>query len=51
MLNTRVININGVNPDSEKIKEAAQIIKKGGIVAVPTDTVYGLAADSTNSRA
>ncbi len=51
MPNTRIINIDGVNPDSEKIKEAAQVIRKGGIVAVPTDTVYGLAADSTNRRA
>lgn len=31
------------------IKEAAQIIKKGGIVAFPTETVYGLGADAWNA--
>ena len=30
---------------------AAQIIKNGGLVAVPTETVYGLGADATNSDA
>jgi len=32
----------------KKIKEAAQIIKAGGIVIYPTDTIYGLAADPYN---
>ena len=31
--------------------EAADIIKKGGLVAMPTETVYGLAADALNGRA
>lgn len=30
------------------IDQAIEIIKKGGIVAMPTETVYGLAADATN---
>ena len=33
------------------IAEAAAEIARGGIVAVPTETVYGLAADATDSRA
>ncbi|MCD2323083.1 threonylcarbamoyl-AMP synthase [Sphingomonas sp. IC-56] len=33
------------------ILEAAQVIRAGGCVAVPTETVYGLAADATDSRA
>lgn len=33
------------------IAEAAQVIRAGGCVAVPTETVYGLAADATDSRA
>lgn len=33
------------------IAEAAQLIGAGGIVAVPTETVYGLAADATDARA
>lgn len=33
------------------IPEAAGIIRRGGLVAVPTETVYGLAADGLNERA
>ena len=33
------------------IEEAAALIAAGGIVAVPTETVYGLAADATNAEA
>jgi L-threonylcarbamoyladenylate synthase len=33
------------------IAEAARVIAAGGCVAVPTETVYGLAADATDSRA
>nr|WP_221239362.1 L-threonylcarbamoyladenylate synthase [Sphingomonas xinjiangensis] len=33
------------------IAEAAQVIRAGGCAAVPTETVYGLAADATDSRA
>ncbi|MDZ7699320.1 MAG: L-threonylcarbamoyladenylate synthase [Deltaproteobacteria bacterium] len=33
------------------IKRAAEVLKTGGIVAYPTETVYGLAADISNSSA
>ncbi|WP_315762432.1 L-threonylcarbamoyladenylate synthase [Sphingomonas sp. Y38-1Y] len=33
------------------IEAAARVIAEGGCVAVPTETVYGLAADATDSRA
>jgi L-threonylcarbamoyladenylate synthase len=33
------------------IERAAQLIRDGGLVAMPTETVYGLAADATNGRA
>lgn len=33
------------------IEEAARIIKAGGLVAFPTETVYGLGADAMNSEA
>lgn len=33
------------------IKKAVKILKNGGIVAFPTDTVYGLGADATNQKA
>lgn len=36
---------------SQQILEAAQIIKNGGLVALPTETVYGLAANALNPQA
>jgi L-threonylcarbamoyladenylate synthase len=33
------------------ISEAARILRAGGLVAFPTETVYGLGADATNDRA
>jgi len=35
----------------ESLKQAADIIQKGGLVAFPTETVYGLGADAFNPRA
>jgi L-threonylcarbamoyladenylate synthase len=37
--------------DDKTIEKAAYILKNGGIVAVPTETVYGLAADASNPKA
>jgi L-threonylcarbamoyladenylate synthase len=36
---------------SEKLQEAAAALKQGGLVAFPTETVYGLGADATNEQA
>lgn len=35
----------------EALKEAGQIIREGGLVAFPTETVYGLGADAMNAEA
>ena len=37
--------------ESDMCIEAAQCLKSGGIVAIPTDTVYGLGADPFNANA
>lgn len=39
------------NTEKENLIEASKIIKNGGLVAIPTETVYGLAADGLNSKA
>lgn len=39
------------NIDNLKIKEAAQIIKDGGLVVFPTETVYGIGANGLNPKA
>ena len=38
-------------PDPATIDNAARIIREGGLVAMPTETVYGLAADATDDKA
>ncbi|WP_022701736.1 L-threonylcarbamoyladenylate synthase [Oceanicaulis alexandrii] len=37
--------------DPDALDQAARILKAGGCVAVPTETVYGLACDATNAQA
>jgi L-threonylcarbamoyladenylate synthase len=37
--------------DREGIEAAARILREGGLVAFPTETVYGLGADATDARA
>ena len=36
--------------DESGIREAAAILRRGGLVAIPTETVYGLAGDATDDR-
>jgi L-threonylcarbamoyladenylate synthase len=36
---------------AETIRDAAAVLAAGGLVAFPTETVYGLGADATNDRA
>jgi len=51
MKKTLVLKVNRIKPDKNKICIAANIIRKGGLVAFPTETVYGLGADALNSKA
>jgi len=39
------------NPDPKKIDRAVKILREGGIIIYPTDTVYGLGCDITKTRA
>jgi len=48
---SKIIKINKNSPEVSKIKLAAEVIKKGGLVAFPTETVYGLGADALNEKA
>ena len=36
---------------SDEVRRAAEILRRGGLVAFPTETVYGLGADATNPKA
>jgi L-threonylcarbamoyladenylate synthase len=50
-MKTLLLKVNAEKPDAEKIQIAAEIIRKGGLVAFPTETVYGLGADALNPEA
>ncbi len=45
------IRIYEENPDPLKISRVVEVLRKGGLVIYPTDTVYGLGCDITKSRA
>ncbi len=48
-MNTEIVKILG--NDFTELSRAAEIIKAGGLVVFPTETVYGLGADATNPEA
>lgn len=51
MKKTLVLTVDSQQPDLDKIKIAAELIRKGGLVAFPTETVYGLGANALNAKA
>lgn len=50
-MNTEIIKINPDAIDASLINEAGKIIASGGLVAFPTETVYGLGASALDERA
>ena len=50
-MKTRIKKITNVKLDNDAVREAGKILKEGGLVAFPTETVYGLGADALNARA
>jgi L-threonylcarbamoyladenylate synthase len=47
----RMVRVDPEHPDPAVLQEAAAIIRSGGLVAFPTETVYGLGADCANRAA
>ena len=50
-MNTKVVILNKFNIEELVIREAASVIREGGTVAFPTETVYGLGANALNPQA
>jgi len=46
-----LIEINKDAPKYPKLKQAVEILQKGGVIVYPTDTIYGLGADALNKKA
>lgn len=50
-MTTEIIKLLPNESNNKRIEDAAEIIKRGGLVAFPTETVYGLGADATDALA
>ena len=48
---TKIIQLSTEHPDADKIQYAVEVLHAGGLVAFPTETVYGLGADALNAGA
>jgi L-threonylcarbamoyladenylate synthase len=48
---TRVLSVDPGHPELAALDRAAEVLRAGGLVAFPTETVYGLGADATNPEA
>ena len=51
MMKTKIIQIDENNINNAAAEEAGRILAEGGLVAFPTETVYGLGADGLNETA
>ncbi len=45
------VKIYSANPNPKEIDKAVAVLRKGGLIIYPTDTVYGLGCDITNTKA
>ncbi|MEN8835388.1 MAG: Sua5/YciO/YrdC/YwlC family protein, partial [Polaribacter sp.] len=45
------IKIYNKNPNPKEIQKVVKVLKNGGLIIYPTDTVYGLGCDITNTKA
>lgn len=46
-----LIKIYPENPNPKAIEQVVEVLRKGGLIIYPTDTVYGLGCDITNQKA
>jgi tRNA threonylcarbamoyl adenosine modification protein (Sua5/YciO/YrdC/YwlC family) len=46
-----ILRVNPTHPQKRHLRQAAEILRKGGIVVYPTDTLYGIGCDLNNRKA
>jgi L-threonylcarbamoyladenylate synthase len=49
-IDTQVLTINPEQPEADVIQQAAAVLRAGGLVAFPTETVYGLGANALDAE-
>ena len=47
----RILKVSPIHPEPSPVEEAAAILQGGGLVAFPTETVYGLGANALDAKA
>jgi L-threonylcarbamoyladenylate synthase len=47
----RVVAVNPLAPEEAAVREAAEVLRRGGLVVIPTETVYGLGARALDPSA
>jgi tRNA threonylcarbamoyl adenosine modification protein (Sua5/YciO/YrdC/YwlC family) len=50
-MRTKIVKLDPEDPEEKHIKEAAEVLSGGGLVIIPTETVYGIAANMLNKKA
>ena len=51
LLSAEVLKVDAANPEPRVVRYAASWLNRGAVIAVPTDTLYALAADPVNLSA
>lgn len=46
-----LLKIHPENPEQRKIAKAVEVLRKGGVIIYPTDTIYGIGCDITDQKA
>jgi L-threonylcarbamoyladenylate synthase len=49
-MNTKIVRVDAMKPDVKLLKQAVNVMKKGGLIIYPTETCYGIGADATNKK-
>ena len=50
-MTAELVRIHPLNPEGRKIQRTIEILKRGGIIIYPTDTIYGIGCDLINRKA
>lgn len=50
-MQTQFIKLYPDNPDRNKVEQIVKVLRKGGVIIYPTDTVYGMGCDIFNTKA
>lgn len=51
LMSAEYLSIHPLNPEGRKIARAVELLRGGGVIVYPTDTVYGIGCDLTNRKA